>query len=67
MDDVASITKTTVPDIAPVGDLPVGDLAAATLLRSEDFVPFAVDCFARAVRNAVADEAAAIMRTKNGA
>jgi hypothetical protein len=46
-----------VPDIPPASDL-----TAEALLRSEDFVPFALDCFARAVR-----EAAAVMRTKHGA
>jgi len=60
MDDVGSITKTTVPNIAPANDL-----TAAALLRSEDFVPFALDSFARAVRDAVAGEAAAIMRTQH--
>jgi hypothetical protein len=62
MDDVGSMSKTTVEDIGPAGDR-----TAAALLRSEDFIPFAVDCFARAVRNAVADEAAAIMRTQQAA
>jgi hypothetical protein len=62
MDDVVSTTKTAVPNIAPASDL-----TAEALLRSEDFVPFALDCFARAVRKAAAGEDAAIMRTKHGA
>lgn len=62
MDDVASIPKTTVPDTAPASDL-----TAEVLLRSEAFVPFALDCFARAVSKSLAGEAAAIMRTKRGA
>jgi hypothetical protein len=61
MDDVASTTKTMVPDIAPASDL-----TPEALLRSDDFVPFALDCFAQAIRKAVADETAAIMRTTRG-
>jgi hypothetical protein len=62
MDDIGSVTKASLPDLAAAESLK-GD----ALLRSEDFVPFALDCFARAVSNAVADEAAAINRTKRGA
>jgi hypothetical protein len=62
MDDVASTPKAAVPDLEPARHLTGG-----ALLRSEAFVPFALDCFARAVSNAVADEAASIKRAKLGA
>jgi hypothetical protein len=55
MDDVASATKNAVPNMGPASDL-----TGEALLRSEDFVPFALDCFARAVREAAAGEAAAM-------
>jgi hypothetical protein len=62
MDDVASTPKAAVQDLEPARHL-----MGSALLRSEEFVPFALDCFAPAVSNAVADEAAAIARTHRGA
>jgi hypothetical protein len=62
MDDVASIPEAAAQDLEPARQL-TGD----ALLRSEAFIPFALDCFARAVSKAAADEPASIMRTKRGA
>jgi hypothetical protein len=62
LDDIGLVTKPLQPDLSAVQGQ-----TGETLIRTEDFVPFVLDCFACAVSNAIMDEAASITRTKRGA
>jgi hypothetical protein len=49
---------------AAQGREPACQLTGDALLRSKAFIPFTLDCFARAVSKTVADEPASITRTR---
>jgi hypothetical protein len=59
MADISSTAKAAAHDGKPARRL-TGD----ALLQSEDFVPFVLECFGRAVRRAAANGDAAVMPTQ---
>ena len=61
MADISSTANATVHDLEPARDL-----TCNALLQSEEFVPFVLACFGRAVRKAAANEAASIVRIQRG-
>jgi hypothetical protein len=62
MADINSTAKAAAHDRDPARRL-TGD----ALLQSEEFVPFVLECFGRAVRRAAANEGAAVMWTQHDA